>query len=330
MTRLEKLQTTVTLKKWIFYDPDVGVLAAHHTGQPGSGKSNMSTGLAAQCVKKNNEYLIMPGDRWCEWKHFLDHNLLKGINLQVIVPDNCPINYYGLSQGENYLIECNYDEINVFDYLDPINRILVIYDSHIHPQDRTYLWLNVLQQLLNRDTLVNTCIGLLYHEASVLFPERSRELKWHDIQEYSQHFVETRKGLIRHQFVSQVEYEIESSIRMKCGIQFLRKGRAGKHHHPEIKASTPFLDIDEYNLVISSGGFKKYNKIKKFYEKKKIMKMIPTRTTYVTREERDTTIKIDEKSNVLIQNCYEFTESIRETSRILGISRERIRKVIKT
>ena len=173
-------------------------------------------------------------------------------------------------------------------------KAVVVYDSHIHPQDRTFLWLKILKQLLNRKKFVHNCIGLLYHEASVLFPERSREQKWHDVQEYSQHFVECRKALIRHIIVSQIEYEIESSIRMKCAWQILRKGRAGKHHHPEVKASTPFLRIDEYNLVLSSGGFKKYNDVKKFHEKKTIMKMIPTMTTYVTR---DSTNQIQEKNH---------------------------------
>lgn len=281
--RMAKLQQNISIKNWIFYDEDVGVLALHQWGQPGSGKSNMSTGLAAQCVSKNNEFLIMPGDRWCEWKHFLSHPLLDSIKITVLIPDDLDPFFYGLTGNEDFFKKVNYKELNPLDYLTEEKRILVIYDAHIHPKDRTFLWLSILKQLLNRREHINRCFGILYHEASVLFPERARDNKWHDIQEYSQLFVECRKALIRHQFVSQTETEIESSFRTKCTYQILRRGRASRHHHMEVRKSTPFLEIDEYNLVIASGGFKKYNDTKKFYENKKIMKIIPSEVTYVER-----------------------------------------------
>lgn len=301
MKRLRELQKAVSIKNWIHYNPDVGVLALHQWGQPGSGKSNASTGLAAQCVSKKNEFLVMPGDRWCEWKHFINHDLLRNVDLTVIIPNDASIYYYGIKEDSDFFEYCNYSKLKVMDYLNETNRILVIYDAHITPNERTSFWVYILKQLLNQTDFINRAIILLYHEASVLFPERSKGDKWHDIRKYAELFVEARKALVRHIFITQLETELESTLRGKCGYQMLRKGRAARHHHPEIIKSTPFLRINEYNLVMGSGGWKKYNKIKKFYENKKILKMIPQDATYVKGGIEPLPLK--EKKTLECQNC---------------------------
>jgi len=263
----------ISIKKWINYNQNVGVDALHMIGLPGTGKSNMATGLMQKCLQKG-EMLVMPGDRFCEWKHYPIHPKFP-TKLTLVVPKDIEIFYH--PKEEDFKVhkeEADYEKLNVFDYLNEDRRLLVIYDQHLRLEHRTMLWVKVMDQLLNRTIHYMKPIGLLFHEAGILFPEYSIGDQWRGIKRFSELFVESRKGLVRTLFVSQIETELESTIRKKCLYQVFRKCRIGRAHDPPLRKAVPFTMLNEYNLCVG-GLYTRNNNIAKFFEKKFIMKMIP-------------------------------------------------------
>lgn len=264
----------ISIKNWINYNPSVGVDALHMVGLPGTGKSNMATGLMQKCLQKG-ELLVMPGDRFCEWKHYPIHPKFP-TKLTLIVPKDINIFYHPEREKEFHIHteEVDYKNLNVFDFLNNDRRVLVIYDQHLRLEHRTMLWVKVMDQLLNRTVHFQKPVGLLFHEAGILFPEYSIGDQWRGIKRFSELFVESRKGLVRTLFVSQIETELESTIRKKCMYQVFRKCRIGRMYDPPLRKAVPFTKLNEYNLCFG-GLYTRNNNIAKFFEKKIVMKMIP-------------------------------------------------------
>lgn len=269
--------TNLSLKNWIHYKPSVGVESAHMIGYPGTGKSNMAAGVYQKCLQKG-EALVMPGDRFCEWRHYPYHPKFP-TKFNVIVPKGLDIFYFPdkeTIQHKGEWIERDYNNLDVFDYLDQDNRLLVIYDQHLRLPSRCALWVKVLTQLLNRQTFINDAIGLLFHEAGILFPQNAIGDQWRAVDEFSERFVECRKGLVRVMLVSQIDTEIESTIRGKAMYGFVRKSTLNKSWPKLVRSVAPFTPINEYQLVLGKGLYLLDNEIDMFYEKKLIMKMIPS------------------------------------------------------
>ena len=264
------------IKKWIHYNPNVGVEGLHMIGLPGTGKSNMATGLMMQCLKKG-ETMIMPGDRFCEWRHFPYHPIFKKNNwdITILVPEATEITYVNFEKN-GWFQSLEYDDLEVMNYLQGSNRLLVIYDQHLRLQARAALWVEVLTQLLNRTEHLEQAIGLLFHEAGIYFSEYSSGDQWRAIKNFSELFVECRKGLVRNLIVSQLDTEIESTVRKKCMFACIRKTKLARSigwPKPLIKAA-PFTPINGYHWT-EGGLYNRSNTVKKFFEKKIIYKMIP-------------------------------------------------------
>ena len=261
------------IRKWINYDPNVGVEGLHMIGLPGTGKSNMATGLMLQCLKKG-ESMIMPGDRFCEWRHYPFHPKFQW-KIKILIPKDTPISYVNF-EPNGWFKEVDYADLDVFDHLQNGVRLLVIYDQHLRLQHRTAVWVKVLTQLLNRTEHLEEAIGLLFHEAGIYFSEFSSGDQWRAIKDYSELFVETRKGLVRNLIVSQLDTEIESTIRKKCMFACIRKTKLSRTigwPKPLIQAA-PFTPINRFHWV-EGGLYNRSNTIAKFFEKKLIYKMIP-------------------------------------------------------
>lgn len=263
----------IGIKQWINYKPSVGVEALHMIGLPGTGKSNMSTSLYNKCLNRG-EFLIMPGDRFCEWRHYPFHPNFQ-TKIKILIPENVDIHYHNFKQN-GWFEETNYDKLDILTYLDEKTRLLVIYDQHIPVPERSLLWVKVLEQLINRIEYLDLAMGLLFHEAGILFPEYASGNQWRAVKKFSELFVETRKGLVRTLLISQLDTEIESTIRKKCLYACIRKAKLSRSvgwPKPLIKAA-PFTKLNEYHWCWG-GLYNRKNTITKFQEKKNIFKMIP-------------------------------------------------------
>lgn len=298
----------IGIKDWINYNKNVGVEGLHMIGLPGTGKSNMSTGLAQKCLQKE-ELLVMPGDRFCEWRHFPFHPKFP-TKIRILVPKDIDIHYHNFKPN-GWFHEVDYSELNIFDYLDKDHKLLVIYDQHLPLSERAKLWTHYAEQLLNRDIFLETAIGLLFHEAGIYFPEFASGDQWRAIKKFSELFVEFRKGLVRTQLVSQLDTEIESTIRKKCMYACIRKtklSRSGGWPKALVK-KTPFTALNEYHWVFG-GLYNRNNTITKFFEKKTIFKMIPRSSMNGVPKRVKVREKI-EKTPLICPYCdYEWTPRI--------------------
>lgn len=271
--------TNLSIKNWINYRPNVGVEQAHMIGYPGTGKSNMSTGLFQKCLQKG-EGLVMPGDRFCEWRHYPFHPKFP-TNLTVVIPKEPDLYYYPdkeTVQMKGRWIETDYKNLDIFNFLDDDNRLLVIYDQHLRLASRSKLWSNILGQLLNRDPsiLKEKAIGMLFHEAGILFPQNAVGDQWRAVDKFSELFVECRKGLVRVMLISQIDTEIESTIRGKALYNIIRKAWLGRSWPKLVRKVVPFTPLNEYQLVLGKGLYLLDNIIDCFFEKKSIFKIIPS------------------------------------------------------
>ncbi|MHA2327369.1 MAG: hypothetical protein ACXACR_02510 [Candidatus Hodarchaeales archaeon] len=271
--------TNLSIKNWIKYKPSVGVEQAHMIGYPGTGKSNMSAGLYQKCLQRG-EGLVMPGDRFCEWRHYPYHPQFP-CKMTVIIPKGVELFYYPDQEQVQQLgewVEKDYNNLDVFEFLDDDYRLLVIYDQHLRLASRTALWANIITQLLNRDPsiLKQKAIGMLFHEAGILFPQNAIGQQWRAVDEFSERFVECRKGLVRIMLVSQIDTEIESTIRGKAMYGIIRKATLNKSWPQLLRKVSPFTPINQYQLCLGKGLYLLDNNVEEFYEKKIIFKMVPT------------------------------------------------------
>ena len=266
----------VSILDWIKYNPNVGTLGLFHFGLPGSGKSNFQNGLFQMCLKRG-EYLIMPGDRFCEWRHFPNHPKFP-TKLQILVPKGEDIYYHNFDKN-GWFIDVDYKNLDIFNYVNPKKRMLVIYDQHLPIGERVNLWVNIFQQLLDRTEYIDTAFGLFFHEAGIYFDEFAEGEHWKAIRNFSSLFVEHRKALIRPVFLCQIESEVKSTIRKKCPFHIIRKTFLSKNYPKSLRKAAPFTPIFRYHLVYG-GIYIKNNETNKYYENKKIFKMIPPHVSF--------------------------------------------------
>jgi len=272
----------ITIRDWIDYKPNVGVEMLQVSGLPGYGKTSMGNTLILECADKGESWVI-PGDRFCEWRHFHKYSIVEEII--VIIPLGLDIYYHGdllnkwkLNNNTDIrFVELDYAKINIMDYLpdDGKVRMVAVFDAHYKINKRSWLWVNISNQLINRTTHLDKCIGILFNEAGILFPQNAQGDHWKAVAEFATTIVDARKGLLRLIFISQIQTEIMDTVRKKCMFKVFRKGWVAKDEPKAIRKAAPFTARNEYHL--SCGGlYCKSNTIDKFIEEKEISKMIPS------------------------------------------------------
>jgi len=270
----------ITIDDWINYNPRVGVEMLTICGLPGWGKTNAANSLVLKCFKKG-ELWVIPGDRFCEWRHFALYPSLVS-NIKVLIPPSEEVGIDCTPQElldykkDNPFEEVDYSKLNVIDYFPEgcETRLLVVYDAHLKVSDRAILWTRIANQLLNRTTNINIAIGILFNEAGVLFPQNAAGKHWKAVEEMAEAIVDSRKGLVRLIFISQLQTEIKDTIRKKAMFKMFRKGWAGRSEPIPLQKAAPFTARDRFHLSIG-GLYVKNSKIELFTEIIKVYKMIP-------------------------------------------------------
>lgn len=273
MTRID-----INIADWINYKKNVGVEGLHITGLPGTGKSNMASGLAWYCMQKG-EHLLMPADRFSEWRHFLEYQ--NDCEVKVIIPSEKMVEL--VSVPEDLLDKCyfirkdDYKELDIIGLLDDdIPTVLAIYDACFSIADRSRLWVHVLEKLLNRTKFLDRAITLLFHEAGVYWPQMPLTNHWQYVDKFSSLFVDCRKGLVRPILVSQLPSEIHNTIREKCMVRIHRKGFGSMKLPEPLRRVIPYTALNQYQLQYG-GLYVRHNIVQYFKEKKIVYKIIPCR-----------------------------------------------------
>lgn len=282
----EYIDIDISIRDLVEFDPDIGTESCHIFGSMGSGKSNFGYGVILTALLDRNEFAIMPGDVACEWRHFPKHSDYN-LGITVIVPEGVDIFYSsGTKENENdgelkrlrkssgWFEEVDYETLEVFKYLKKDKPLLVIYDQHLKIADRSKLWGVVLEQVVRRHVEMHRAINFLMHEAGVLFPESARGKHWSNIKDFGETFVETRKMGVRVFFISQLETEIEYTIRRKCNFKIVKKSFLRGEYAKPVRKSAPFLRVDEY-IIVYGGMYRLDNDFKETDEYKSIWKMVP-------------------------------------------------------
>lgn len=265
----------ISIEDWLYYRKNIGVEGLHITGLPGTGKSNMANLLAYYCLTEG-EHLVLPGDRFCEWRHFEDYP--KTCNLKVIIPSEkmCELKFHPkwLEEKDYFIRLDSYVDLDLEDYLTNKSTVLAIYDACFRIADRAKLWVYITEQLLNRFYCLDKSIIFLFHEAGNYWPEMARDTHWKSVDDFASLFVDCRKGLIRPVLISQLPAEVEHRIRDKCMVKVLRKGWGNKKMPPPLAESVPYTSINEYQYLYG-GLYVRYNLVEEFKEKKISYKIIP-------------------------------------------------------
>lgn len=268
----------VNIFDWINYRPNVGVEGCLVTGLPGTGKSNMASALGVYCMKKG-EHLVLPGDRFSEWRHYLEYR--KTCRVKVIIPSKkmCGLHTVpeDLLKGSYFIEKDDYKDLDVISLLDDDKpTALAIYDACYPIAQRAQLWVNILEQLLNRVKFLDQAITLLFHEAGIYWPQMPQSGHWDHVDQFSSLFVDCRKGLVRPILVSQLDNEIHHTIREKCMVRIHRKGFPSKKLPEPLRRVIPYTALNEYHYQYG-GLYVRYNIVAYFKEKKILYKIIPHR-----------------------------------------------------
>lgn len=274
----EVINIDISIKDLIEFNPSIGTESCHLFGTMGSGKSNFGYGVILTALLDRDEFAIMPGDVAVEWRHFPMHPEYN-LGLTVIVPKDIEIFYYPdelvyMKENSKSFIEVNYENLDVFKYLSNMKPLLVIYDQHLSISDRAKLWARILETVVRRRVHVKRAINFLMHESGIVFPESARGEHWKHVRNFSEIFVETRKMGVRIFFVSQLETELEYTIRRKCNYKIIKKSFLRTEYAKPIRAAAPFLKVNEFILVYG-GMYRLDNTFKETIEHKPIWKMIP-------------------------------------------------------
>lgn len=275
----------ISIVDLVEFDPAIGTESCHIFGVMGSGKSNFGFGVMLTALLDRDEFCIMPGDVACEWRHFPMHPTYD-LSLTVIIPKDVKIFYYPEDdqifkkmreekrEEKKVFVEADYSNLNVFYYLTEEKPLLVIYDQHLNISDRTMLWTHILETVNRRNVEVPRAINFLMHEAGIVFSEYARSKHWNHIKDFSEMFVETRKMGVRIFFISQLETELEYTLRRKCNFKIIKKSFLRSEYAKPVRAAAPFLKVNEY-ILSYSGMYRLDNTFKETIEHKTIWKMVP-------------------------------------------------------
>ena len=285
------------IRDFIWYDPDVGVESLHIWGLPGSGKSNLALHLVDLAMKGTQDKVLLRGDRFAEWQHFL---LRPNTKLHLVIPAEAAGKYrYIIPKGSHPSVEemhywleqeykvtvttddsYEYIQNNPMSYFEN-HDIVILMDVNFPLGQKGWFWSKVFRSLLNRFEFTDRAITYLDHEAGILFPEialsESKEAKnhWKAVNDVCESFVDFRKGLIRTILISQLEGEINWRIRQKCMYSIIKQGIAGRNMPKQIIKEAPRQRIDQFICVIGRELFTRENIAPKYPEISPRLKVIP-------------------------------------------------------
>lgn len=314
MTSIPKTQPT--FKSFIDHNEDVGTEAMLITGLPGQAKSTIAHHLGSWGLDRGN-IIVMRGSKSCEWRHFLNIEACEKITVfisELLRPtkkDPRPIVFKRIP--EKYLpwtdkskrdpiLEFKYvdlESLNLEHHVKP-SEVFVLYDHCFTPAERTWLIVDQLNNLVNRSDnefskdLDEIPVMYIEHEAQVVFPMTPLSPKkkgmsskqWHAVNFMQNISVDFRKDNMKPVYVAQLNTQFNALLRDLCCFRVLKKGMAGNNMPEPIRRSTPFLEINEANIVVGGGVYLRQVLIDKFQETDKKWKMIPRKMIdYKCREE---------------------------------------------
>lgn len=272
---------------FIWYPPQIGVEGLHIWGFPGSGKTNLGMTLAEMCMAETGDKLLLRGDRFCEWRHFMS----CGYPMHLVIPKEVEDQLHPVNIDlEDWATEPQFtvsylphDKIDVVDLL--LNTtILVLYDACFALAAKGWFWAKVFEQLVNRTQLENTVITYLDSEAGILLPEialsESKKARghWRAVNKVCELFVDFRKGLIRPILISQLEAEINHRIRMKCLFNIIKQGVVGKGFPLQVVRDAPNQRVDQFIIAVGKQLYTRGNVAPKYPEDPDIRKLIATQS----------------------------------------------------
>lgn len=256
-----------SIKNFIDFNPRVGVDSMHITAYPGMGKSVQGTDITIQCIR-NDEIGIMPGDRFCEWRHLDNYE----IDIKVLVPEGAEIIPLMPVKFQEWTV-VDYDIMDIMDHLEP-GKLLVVYDRCFSRVDRARLWTDLMRRISGRIKYHDIPVVYLDHEAGITFPEKRSGKLWMAVEDFVTLFVDFRKALIRCIFLSQIEAELHNELRNKMLWKIYRLSMPSKNSIG--KAVRKFVRRtrrDTYHIFFG-GIYEPFRSNPKIKEKKKIWKMI--------------------------------------------------------
>ena len=318
---------------FINFNPNVGPLQCLSIGYPGSGKSSQATSIIIDCLARENEVALMHGDITCEWRHFLNYSKYLD-EIFLIVPKGDGVyftkNFTGLTGYKVSLTiyEENYETLDIVTHLKS-RRLTVVYDDCFHSPSKTRLWVNIAQQLVTRSELLDHAITYLCHEAGNYYPQTAKGSQWRDVDTFCEYFVYFRKMGIRALLLTQIENEVYERLRKKCIYRIYRLCYPSDRTHARlIKKYILRMNINNYHLFFGD----LYNPLCKNKATKEIRDrsmMIPTRLIdLIGSPSTSTTDQNGNETNEILQNVYDMTGSLRETAKLIGKSRDYVRKRI--
>jgi len=258
-----------SIKNFIKFNPSVGVDSMHITAYPGMGKSVQATSIMIQCID-NGEMGIIPGDRFCEWRHMDNYE----IDIKVLVPEGAEITHLNMPKKFQEWEVIDYDTMDIMDYLEP-GKLLVVYDRCFSRVDRARLWTDLMKRTSGRIKYHDIPVCYVDHEAGITFPEKRSGKLWLAVEEFVTLFVDFRKALIRCIFLSQIESELHNELRNKMLWKIYRlsmpsKSSIGKAVRKFVRRTRR----DTYHIFFG-GIYEPFRSSPKIKEKKTIWKMIP-------------------------------------------------------
>lgn len=285
----------VSYEDIINIDPNIGVDYVLFAGLPGFGKSSQINLFLIEFLRRGH-LVVMPGDRFCEWRHFFRYpNTVKKITL--IMPQNEKIFFEPTNLLDMFLHRflipteikyVDYRKFNILEHLplEATSEIFIVYDQQYRTMmlendeildylwKRTALWTKINMQLVDRTIHLDKAIITPFHEGAVYFDQGASDLQWHAIRAYAKSLVDNRKGMVLPMYATQNESDMEQIITNKCIWKIYRKGGAKKTVDSKLRKKIPFTKRNQYQ--ISYGGlYIADNEIDEFDEIKEIWKMIP-------------------------------------------------------
>ncbi|PNX46113.1 MAG: hypothetical protein BV457_08260 [Thermoplasmata archaeon M9B1D] len=285
----------VSYKDIINIDSKIGVEYVMLAGLPGFGKSSQINLFLIEFLRRGH-LVVMPGDRFCEWRHFFRYpQSVKKIT--IIMPENEkiyfePPNLLAMLK-ERFIVPVeikyiNYRKFNILEHIPKKaeSEIFVIYDQHYRTMmlendeivdylwKRTALWAKINMQLVDRTFHLDKAIITPFHEGAVYFDQGAADKQWHAIRAYAKSLVDNRKGMVLPMYATQNESDMEQIITNKCIWKIYRKGGAKKTVDWRLRKKIPFTKRNEYQIMYG-GVYIPYNEIDEFDEIQEIWKMIP-------------------------------------------------------
>lgn len=321
----------VSINDYVYSDPKDGIEGLCLFGVPKSGKSNMAHSIIYECLKYNEENLVLPGDMFCEFRNLILHKECYN-EFILLVPENYDIFDHNIpAEIWDKRIPVDYAELDIEEHLKGKSKtILVIYDALFYKEllwRRVKLWNDIATQILFRTYSLDKPIILLFHEAGVFYPQISLKDHWRETYNFNQLNVDFRKGLVRLILISQLDKEILNTVRQKQYWVIYRKGNYSDSVPRPIRKRMPFYAVDQY--CVSYGGiYTPNNRTAKLPEEKDQWKMIPVGDPEKYCEEHKLIISKKNRHELdrseMIERMEEKGLKQKEIAYILKVSQQRV------